>query len=421
MVKGFLGRMACPLAGLVAGLIFSDCASSPSQVAVKSPIADPTDARRLWSSRLAGLITDLSVTRNGQGVLVATVPDAERESGQTGFHSTLLNREGKVLWDHLQNARVKSQSIAADASLAVFSTFNEKVSALDGSGKPAWETDAGCRPIVLTSRRVILCYHDDDATPGLAFEVLDWTGKRGVSRTVSGDVLALKVSQDERSIAVGATRGQVFGFDSDFQPVLKKKLPGEVVDLSVSSGTSPRIVVLSSRPAQGQRLTVLDWTGAVIAEARPAQQLEQVEMAPNGESFFAYGNGPRGQALMFYESPVISTPSGQEPVPLQPKWTQRNPRHADFSSPLLTGERRVIVGIESLSGGFRETRIQSFDFEGKPLWTVPIGTEEGAYLFSHSLDDGGSFLVVGSDDSALTAFISKGGPPAPVPTGRSLE
>ena len=279
--------------------------------------------------------------------------------------------------------------------------------------------DAGCRPIVLSTRRIILCYHDDDATPGLAFEVLDWSGKRGISRSVSGDVLALKVSQDERSIAVGATRGQVFGFDSDFQPVLKKKLSGEVVDLSISSGTSPRIVVLSSRPAQGQRLTVLDWTGAVIAETRPTQQLEQVEMAPDGESFFAYGNGPRGQALMFFGTPAITTPPDKAPVPFQAKWTQRNPRHADFSSPLLTGEKRVIVGIESLPAGSRETRIQSFDFEGKPLWTVPIGTEEGAYLFSHSWNEEGSFLVVGSDDSSLTAFVSKGGPPAPLPTGRS--
>src|SRR4051812_43622738 len=101
----FLANFASCLATLLA---LSGCASAPSGSAAGVPASapllerpmdfsvssSPVEIKRLWTQQVPGLMTDLSVSRDGSAILVATVPNPESGSGprETGHGLTRYDR-----------------------------------------------------------------------------------------------------------------------------------------------------------------------------------------------------------------------------------------------------------------------------------------------------------------------------------------
>jgi len=355
---------------------------------------------RLWSKKMPGLITDLNVTPDGNTIVISTIPDPDQESEANGFQvSRVDSGNGNILWSYKSGAQIKAQGVASNGSLIVLSNYNEEIIGLDIDGKILWQTQGTCRPVILTPIQKIVCYHDDDAAPGTAFDVLDWSGKKLLSYPASSDILVLKSSSDEKRIAIGLTRGQVILFNEKLKVLWTKQVPGEILDLAVSSGDSPQVVVLFHSAKQGQKVSVFDVKGKTISTIPPSAHVEQIEMSPDGGSILLYGNSPKGQNLAFFN---VDPSQG-----LQEKWHWGSERYADYSSSLSVEQGVAWIGFEDVQEKERQSHLLGFDFQGQVKWDIPLETEVGAYLYAHSYSSEKSLLGVGTDDAVLTLFRVK--------------
>lgn len=398
--------MICAAAGL---LQVSGCAGSkpvePAPAASFSVSTEAGSVTQLWSRKMPGLISDLNVALDGNSLLVTTIPDPEK-----GFRQHLLSRldsKGKTVWSLPLSAQVKSQSIADDGSLAVISNYSEEVMGIDAKGQVIWKAVAACKPTILTSLKKILCYHDDDAAPGVAFEVLGWDGKKLQTYPSKNDVLSLKVSQDQSHFVLGMTRGQLAYFDSAFKLVWQKKVGGEILDVSVSSGSNPEAAVLYNNRREGQRLAIFDSQGKLIGEGAPSSHVEQVEISPSGGEALVYGNGPKGQYLALFSAAggsAEATAARKTPAALREKWRRGDAKSADYSSSMIATHDLAIIGFEDIAPNTRRSRLLAFDLQGGLKWSIPLVTEEGAYLYAQSFSPEKSFLGVGTDDGNLSAY-----------------
>jgi outer membrane protein assembly factor BamB len=364
-----------------------------------SPSDHPAEARKLWTQKVRGIMTDLNVSRDGSALIVATVPnpDVEDGGGETGHGLTRYDRRGKRMWRIDVDGTVKAQVLTDDGKLALVSTYDNELFAVDTRGKIAWSAEGGCRPIPLKGK--FLCYHDDDAEPNVAFDVYNEKGHKLLFYPITRDVLALKVSDDERNVAIALDGGQVVLFDPDFRSVWQRKLDGELLDLAVSSGSSPRVAALYNG-AGGQHIAVLDGEGKVIAQGAPSTHVEQIEIAPGGAGVAVYGNSAKGQYLGFFKIPA-------QPGPMPEAWQRGDARFADYSSSIIMASDLVMVGYEDAAENARHSHLLAFDFDGNLKWNLPLVTEEGAYLYAHGFAPGSSLLAVGTDDGNLSAFRLK--------------
>ena len=190
-------------------------------------------AKKIWTRKSPGLLTDLNISRDGSTILVATVPD--RDSVEVGAnrsrnYAAIYSGEGKLLAQIEMPAQIKSQTLSADGSLAIIATYDDTIRGYDRSGKQVWQHEGICKPYALTSVHKILCFHDDDSEPELAFEILDWQGNKVGSYPVKLDSLMLKVAEDEKHFLVGLNHGKLLLFNSEFQLVWKKSVEGELTD-----------------------------------------------------------------------------------------------------------------------------------------------------------------------------------------------
>jgi hypothetical protein len=356
-----------------------------------------TPVRELWSKKFSGFITDLNIARNSGETLVTTRPDYDEPGGERSYRISLFSPKGKRHWSRTLDGPVKSQDIARDGSLAVFATYESRMNAIGADGKRAWSVEASCKPIVLESMKRIVCYHDDDAGPNVAFDVYDWTGKKLSSYGIRNDVLTLKVSRDEQNLVLGLTRGQITFFRGDFKkPTWKQKVNGEIADVAVSSGERPKVAVLFNKPRKGQRIAVFDFQGHQLSEGEPSDHVSQLELAIDGTAVFAYGNGPRGQNLAFF---ALGTDKD-----LDQTWIRQDARYADYSAPMLVIADSAIIGFEEFTPAGRDTHLLGFGSDGKILWDVPLQTDQGAYLYAQAYSPEQALLAVGTDDSRLTAY-----------------
>jgi hypothetical protein len=382
--------VAACVSGLLAG-----CASS------KTPGFDaatrPGEVQKLWSRKLSGLLTDLSVSRDGSRLLVSTIPDPDRDGGQRGNAVALWNNAGKKVWELPVESQTRAQALSGDGRLAVISNYREEVIGIGAEGQVLWKADGTCRPFVLDEPKRVLCYHDDDADPKVAFDVFDWKGKKLLSYPIANDVLALKLAEDARFFAVALTHGQVILFGAaDFRSDWQRHVPGEILDVAVSSGPAPQVAVLYHTAKQGQLVALFDRDGKLRGQGRPEAHVEQVEIAPSGNGVLVYGNGPKGQHLAL----LARDAKGK----LAEAWHRADPRYADYSSSLIATQELTIIGFESVKPTERQSHLVAFDYDGKMKWNIPLVTEEGAYLYAQSYSPESSFLGVGTDDSVLSAY-----------------
>lgn len=190
-------------------------------------LADSPDVHKVWSRHLDGYISDLNLSKQGNALLVATLPDFDHPGGS---HKNLIHyydAGGHERWRSVMATQVKSQAISSNGSLVLAATHEDQILAYDGKskGKHLWTIDATCTPFIIESRHEIVCYHDDDAGPDVAFDVLDWKGNKKSSYAIKNDILTMKVAEDE-------TPGHRADPRSDF--CFWSGLPGALV--STSSG-----------------------------------------------------------------------------------------------------------------------------------------------------------------------------------------
>jgi hypothetical protein len=84
----------------------------------------------------------------------------------------MLGSQGRLLWQNKMRFPVKELDLSKDGSLSVVGTFGNEILGLNAKGKTLWSVEATCKPIILNESKRVLCYHDDDAEPSVAFGVL---------------------------------------------------------------------------------------------------------------------------------------------------------------------------------------------------------------------------------------------------------
>jgi outer membrane protein assembly factor BamB len=373
--------------------------SAPDHGVTFTPSEKPSNAKALWSRKMPGFITDLSVARNANALLVAIIPDYDREKGTKQFSVSMLDHDGKTLWTHPLQFQVKNLDLSADGSLAVVTTHNNEILGLDNAGKKLWSTEGTCRPMILSRHHKILCYHDDDAEPQVAFDIFEWDGKKSYSFPIKNDVLSLKVSADEQNVALGLTKGVVHYVGPDFKSAWNRKVKGEIADVAVSAGENPQIAVLYNEPKKGQKISLFDENGKLLGEGQSSVHVSQLEISPAGGQVLGYGNGPKGQNLALFDLEG----SADKPE-LAQKWYRGDARYADYASSMVVSQELAIIGFEDILNNGRHSHLIAFDFDGKVKWNIPVQTEEGAYLYAQGYAPQSSFLAVGTDDATLSAF-----------------
>jgi WD40 repeat protein len=356
----------------------------------------------LWEEEFPGPITDLALAKKTGDLVVASIPDIDAG----GKHLlTLLNRDGEKVFQFPSPFPVKALDISEDGSRVVVSNYDGKLIFYDRAGTPLWTVEGGCKPTILNSTKKILCYHDDDTKPSFAYDAFNFEGKRIGRFPIKTDILALKVSDDERWFAIGLAGGRalVFGNPStgDFQAEKEWGVSGEILDLSISNGDSPTLAVISLDLKKGQALSVFEAKKKEIATMRLSYHVEQVEVFPTGKLVAVYGNSPRGQ--------YVAVHSGYDGT-LQ--WQKIEPRYADYSLAIRVGEDRILSGFEQVSPSksgpkSRMSKLVALDLDGKIRADLPLKTAEGAYLYSFAYSPDRSLLGVGTDDKRVQLFELK--------------
>ena len=391
MIKEMFKKFTAPLIfGILAGCATGQMA--PLDHAMNFETAEhPSKVESLWSEKLQGRITDLSVSANGGVVVVATAPDPDLETSEYSLRA--LTHSGKQLWKTQMQSPVKAQAISADGSLLIISNYNDEILGIDQDGKQLWKSQGMCKPFFLDAAHKIICYHDDDAESRVAFDVLDYNGNKLSSFPANSDVLSFKISQDERNAVIGEVKGQVILLDPEQKLLWQRKVNGEIVDVAVSSGAEPRLAALFNAGKNGQKLAVFDRKGKSMAEKAVGSHVEQIEFSQDGKMVFAYGNGPKGQYL-----------SAMDSTHLNETWHREDARYADYSSAMLVAGESVVIGFEDVAPNTRHSHLLAFNIEGKLIWNIPLVTEEGAYLYGQAFSPATDLLIVGTDDSMLSGY-----------------
>jgi hypothetical protein len=355
--------------------------------------------------------------------LVATVPD--RDSVEIGANrsrnfAAIFSVAGKALAQIEMPAQIKSQSISADGSLSVIATYDDVIRGYDRSGQKVWEHEGICKPIVLSQLKKILCFHDDDSDPELAFEVLDWSGHKVDSYSVKLDSLMIKVAQNEKYFVVGLNHGKVLLFDATFKPVWQKSVDGELTDLAISAPDSGQPVVAAlynvkkskkkrKKPSKSvqvgeisseQKIALFAAGGKVPTLLPIHSRLDELDLSADGKALFGYGNDADGQVIV-----RISEDATKSKDVLV--WKRGDPKPAEYSSQLLSSQEWVWIGFEDMNSTTRHSHVLGFDSEGGVKTNIIVPSEEGSYLYAYAYADRAHVLAVGSDDGRLSLFEVK--------------
>lgn len=349
---------------------------------------------RLWEEDFPGPITDLALARKSGDLVVATIPDPDTG----GKHLlTLISKKGKEIFQLKSPFPVKALDIADDGSRVVVANYEGKLLSYDRNGQISWQSEGACRPILINVSKRIVCYHDDDTKPSFAFDVYDFEGTRLSRFPIKQDVLALKVSGDEKWVAVALAGGRLLVFNSELKAEREHRVNGEVLDLSISGGDAPTLAAISMDVKKGQTLNVFEAAKKTPVTMRLSYHVEQVEALPSGKLIAVYGNSPRGQYIAVHSAFDATL-----------QWQQLEQRYADYSLAIRVGADRILAGFEYVSPGegagnvkTRRSKLVVLDLDGKLRADLPLKTAEGAYLYSFSYSPESSLLGVGTDDKRL--------------------
>lgn len=385
----FLGILGC-----------GGCSSTPDGPALPFDRSEQQmEFDSLWEEEFPGPITDLALAKKSGDLVVATIPDPDAG----GKHLlTLMSKSGKKHFQIQSPFPVKSLDITEDGSRVFVNNYDGKLVAFDPSGKSLWEAEGGCKPTVVNATKRIVCFHDDDTKPSFAFDLYDFEGKRLSRFTTRVDVLAMKISNDEKWLALAFAGGRVTILNDQFKVEKEQKVNGEVLDLSISNGEEPRLALISIDNKKGETLSVFDAKKGLLSSLPLSYHVEQVEIFPSGKLITIYGNSPRGQYLAVHSA---------QDATLQ--WQKLESRYADYSLAIRLGDDRILAGFEQMGSGpknsvkSRLSRLVVLDLDGKLKVELPLKTAEGAYLYSFAYSQNRSLVGVGTDDKRLQLFELK--------------
>lgn len=378
----------------------------------------------MWRKALPYIVTDLKTSRQAESTFFATIPDPDRRWVPSGYRVFNMLSNGAYRFDKLPppyKMQIKSLHTSRSGRHLVFANYQDQVVLLSSAGKKIWAESGNCRPIVLEELNRVLCYHDDDAEPTIAFTA--WPiakkaggyqpGPGGERYPISGDILSLQVSESERWLGLGLTdqRLHLIGEDPiEKKLVLKReiKLPGEVASLSLGdsaasiSDTPLSIALLLSHKEPEPLL----WVGLreVDGTLKSGQlQLDHVaqsvEVSPSGDWVVAYSNTKFGQYLFGYS---IVDVKGKLKLAL--KWKRGHPKSSDYSHNLQKVPGGVMVGYEQIENNNRTSVSMAVSFSGELLWSIPLEHNEGAYLYVQDFAPGARVLFTATDDGKFSAF-----------------
>jgi len=352
---------------------------------------NPLAFERSWKEEFPGPITELRLAVQTGDVLAASIPNPE--TGGRHF-LTLLSSKGKTVFQVPLDFPVKNLDISADGSWMVVLNHEGQLFSIDRSGKKLWEVEASCRPIILNELKKILCYHDDDTVTSDAFEIFSSEGKSEKHYPVKSDVLALKLSADQKWIALGLAGGKLQLISTqDFSTASQVSVKGEILDVAVSNGEAPRYGAITIDAKTGQNVALFELDDRPRGLLHPPYHIEQIELLPSGKKVAVYGNSPKGQ--------YIATVSGED---LSVLWEKLEPRYADYSLSIQVGEDLIIAGFEAVGKKSRESEILVLDLDGKLRSKITLNTVEGSYLYSFNYSALNSVLAIASDDQTLQIF-----------------
>lgn len=367
-----------------------------------------------WKQKMPGAISSLSAAATGD-VLVATNPDPDIVGSSSRFLLTRLNARGQVAWQKVMEDPVKEQDLSADGKMAVISNYGDQLLVFNAQGKLLWQRQGTCKPYFLNRANKILCYHDEDVDSKVAFDLYDFKGKRIVSYGISGDILGFKLAHNQAHFSAGLTRGRVVLFSADGSKKWQKQLPGEVVDVAVSSEAEPKVAVLvrgfmsdqKKVKMGGQSLYLLTAKGEVGKKIDLPIQAFQVEFTPRGDRVIYQGSSPaldqKGQVLgsVFVGKTSVSA-----------DWVRGVSPSAVYFHPFVVGRGAIYFGIESSkdqgSGGV-SNQLLLVSEAGEPLESIPLVSDEGAFFYAHRVAEGGrTFVAVATDDGRVNGFEKLG-------------
>jgi hypothetical protein len=384
---------------------------------------------QLWSRQMNGAISDLSISKNGKAILVATSPDSDIEGSTNSYLLSRYSSTGKLIWQFKQKSPIKEVAQSQDGSFAVISNYENQLFGINAEGKILWTNEGMCKPIISDLSKKIICYHDDDNEPKVAFDLYDWKGKKISSYEITKDVLGLKLSADEKSLVMAQANGGVVFFSSEFIPLWHKTVPGEIVDVSVSSGIAPVVAVLyrAKDKPKLERVIILDSQASLqgdlkadlkseslaatavqvkakVADKRsfggeplkilfPSVNCNQIELSPSGTTLFYYGNSASGQYLG-----SLSVLSSKE------LWVRGGSTPTEYNSSISVGSSQVFMGFQENAAGERRSHILNFSYEGDIKTNIRLSPEQSAYLYNFKTAPDGTVLAVGTDDGKLSLY-----------------
>ena len=381
---------------------------------LKGQKVPPSGPVRLWTQRMKGAISGLALSRSGKQILVATHPDGDIPGSAKHALLSLWSTQGKVIWEQRPGVPIKDFAVSSEGELVVLSTYGDELIGMDARGHRVWTTNGLCKPFVIQESKRILCYHDDDSESQVAFDVLDWNGKKLSNFAIEGDIVAFKLSEDQKSLVIGLTGGEIVVFDSDFQPLWRKKLGGEVIDLGLSnlivdssvsplpspapsstSGSRFHVAALIRSENQAQKVEFFNELGRSIGEVTPTFPVEQVELSGTGNFAFYYGNSSSGQWV-----------GGASLSGAKELWKQGENSFSRYSGSINLSPGLAWVGVERAVEKpiHRESRIVVFDEDGKKKYDLGLPKDDTAYIFSHRISMVPNWFVVGTDDAKLSVY-----------------
>jgi hypothetical protein len=358
----------------------------------------------LWKQEIEGKLTDLSVAQESGGILITQVLDAQ---GPGSTRLSLRDRSGKTLWTLPLDSPVRAQSISQQGDWIVVGTYEDELIRIDSkTGKKIWTVnDSGmCRPYILEKSQRILCYHDDDSVPGIAFSVFDAKGVIQHRFKVPQDLLLLKVAPDESQIVLGLVRGKIWILNPQFKKIAERDVGGELVDLAVSTKTDSTLSseehahwsALVNIHGVGQKLISSSASGKTRWEQLLDSPHQQVELSQDGTSASVYANGPQGQWVSLW-----GFSAGPKNSLL---WSYRSPRYADYNQRIDFSGGDLVLGFEEVTEKTRHSHVIALQASGKLDWDIPLLSEDGAYLYARGASPRSRLVVVGTDDGILSAY-----------------
>jgi hypothetical protein len=346
---------------------------------------------------------------------VTTHPDGDIPGSAKHSLLSLLSTQGRLIWEQPARFPIKDFAISARAELIVLATYDDQLIGVDSRGRRIWTATGSCKPFVIEETKRVLCYHDDDSESQVAFDVLNWEGQKVGSFPIQGDIVAFKLSEDQKMLVIGLTGGEIVAFGPDLQPLWRKKLDGEVIDLGVSNLISAvsenptplvsplpkissdrfKVAALVRVDRRAQKIEFFSESGQSLGDLTPSFSAEQLEISKSGDLAFYYGNNASGQ--------WIGGAHVQDSAEL---WRQGEPLYSRYSGSINLSLGLVWTGVERTveEPVRRESRVVVFDEMGKKVWDLGLPKDDTSYIFSHRITMVPNWFVVGTDDARLSVY-----------------